>query len=218
MKKKTTPRAKQAKPGQIHIGGAGLVPVMAGRWKVEPLPRNLAVVSQEIVTPSERWHVSFNVEQVDGKGASPMKRLFGPGVKPPRIVAIFGLYGEDSPPAQAIRLDDGSVTVGVAMVRLDTGDEFLSPQTTVEVLNAVAATDGKGAAEPAKPNKGGRPRRWDRDGIHGKILQRWKDARAIKGIAVPQFLDENKDIFKGMSESKRVKEMNLLKDAARDRR
>ena len=126
MKKKTRTRAKQAKPGQIHIGGAGLVPVMAGRWKVEPLPRNLAVVSQEIVTPSERWHVSFSVEQVDGKGASPMKRLFGPGVKPPRIVAIFGLYGEDSPPAQAIRLDDGSVTEGVAMVRLDTGDEFLS--------------------------------------------------------------------------------------------
>lgn len=128
MKKKTPTR-------KIHIGGTGPVPVITeSRWTVEQRLDNSADVSQEIVTPSERWRIVFGVEQYE-HGESPLKRLFGPDAVPPFIVAIFGIDG-NSPPAHPIRLDDGTCTTNAICVRLNTGDEFIAPMSVVEPLEA----------------------------------------------------------------------------------
>lgn len=64
--------------------------------------------------------------------------------------------------------------------------------------------------------KRGRPPR-DHE-ADAKIVQRWHDARAEKGISIPQFLTENPDIFRGMAMTKRVQEMRRALNATGKKR
>lgn len=68
----------------------------------------------------------------------------------------------------------------------------------------------------AEPRKRGRPRR-DHE-ADAKIVQRWHDARAEKGISISQFLTEKPDIFRGMAMTKRVQEMRRVLNAAGKKR
>ena len=64
--------------------------------------------------------------------------------------------------------------------------------------------------------KRGRPPR-DHE-ADAKIVQRWHDARAEKGISISQFLTEKPDIFRGMAMTKRVQEMRRVLNAAGKKR
>lgn len=121
---------------EIQIGLASIQVVAESRWKIEQMECELARVSQEIQTATERWRIAFTVS-TDGEN-NPLGRLFAPGVDAPFIVKIFGLYGEESKPAATAYLNDNSVSNSGVWVRLNTGDEFLAPESTVELLQNIS--------------------------------------------------------------------------------